>query len=314
MPAVNAASRPGASLGFDALRHRAGGGSIPSSSSSPSGWTAATPATMDYLRALGRPPRRRPPRPAVGPHRHRHRHHLQHRPALLDRVRRSGARADRALRLGRRLSRRARARGSTRWSRGCAQRSPEPFEARAYVDTGPVQERVYAQHAGHRLDRQEHLRDQPRARLVDLPGRDHLQPAARARCAGASISAAPARCASRRARPARFVEPGVLDSTRCISYLTIEQRGRHSAGASRADVGSHVYGCDICQEVCPYNAARRRTRRIRAWQPRAALDLPRLAELWRRPDAELREGHEGRADDARQADGPATQSCGGDRE
>ena len=98
--------------------------------------------------SLGRAPRRRPPRPPVRADRHRHRHCLQHRPAVLDRVRRSRSRAHRALRVGRRLSRRDRRSGSRRCWRGCATRPPEPFEARAYVDTGPVQERVYAQHAG----------------------------------------------------------------------------------------------------------------------------------------------------------------------
>ena len=49
-----------------------------------------------------------------------------------------------------------------------------------------------------------------------------------------------------------FVEPYVLDANRCISYLTIEYRGEFSPEQS-AMVGNHLYGCDICQEVCPYN-------------------------------------------------------------
>ncbi len=49
-----------------------------------------------------------------------------------------------------------------------------------------------------------------------------------------------------------LTEPGVLDSGKCVSYLTIEYRGEFSAEQEKM-VGGHVYGCDVCQEVCPYN-------------------------------------------------------------
>jgi epoxyqueuosine reductase len=92
----------------------------------------------------------------------------------------------------------------------------EGFEARRCVDTGPVQERVYAQYAGPGLDRQEHVPDQSRARFLALPVRDHHQSRSHARRAGFDQCGTCTLCLASCPTGA-LVEPGVLDSTRCLS-------------------------------------------------------------------------------------------------
>jgi epoxyqueuosine reductase len=90
-----------------------------------------------------------------------------------------------------------------------------------------------------------------------------------------------------------IVGPGVLDSTRCISYLTIELKGDIPVALAPA-IGNHVYGCDICQEVCPWNASPALSDDP-AWQPRRAWDGVTTVELAARPDDELRAGMRGSA-------------------
>jgi epoxyqueuosine reductase len=78
----------------------------------------------------------------------------------------------------------------------------------------------------------------------------------------------------------------VLDATRCISYLTIEHRG-DIPEPLQAGMGSHVYGCDICQEVCPWNGSAPASTDP-AWQPRRFWDAPTLTSLQQASDPELR--------------------------
>jgi epoxyqueuosine reductase len=74
-----------------------------------------------------------------------------------------------------------------------------------------------------------------------------------------------------------FVGPYVLDARRCISYLTIELKGAIPREL-RPLLGAHIFGCDICQDVCPYNATVKVTREP-AFQPRQGLHAPELIPL-----------------------------------
>jgi epoxyqueuosine reductase len=169
---------------------------------------------------------------------------------------------------------------------------PEPFDARPYVDTGPVQERVYAQHAGVGWIGKNSCVIHPQlgsflflaeiicslALTPDTPAFDQ--------CGTCTLclEACPTRA---------LVAPGVLDATRCISYLTIEHRGDIPETLG-ADVGTHVFGCDICQEVCPWNQAAPISGDPH-WQPRLAWDGRRVSELAAISDAELSEALKGSA-------------------
>jgi epoxyqueuosine reductase len=85
----------------------------------------------------------------------------------------------------------------------------------------------------------------------------------------------------------------VLDSRRCISYLTIELRGPIPTQFSSA-VGSHVYGCDVCQEVCPWNQVPARSDDP-VWQPRGVWAGAKVSALAAMTDEALRDAMRGTA-------------------
>lgn len=163
--------------------------------------------------------------------------------------------------------------------------SDAPFEARAYVDTGPVQERVYAQYAGLGWIGKNTCLINPQLGSWLFLGEIITTLDLEADTQGLEQCGSCTRCLDACPTGA-LVEPGVLDSNRCLSYLTIEHRGT-LPDEHRQAIGTHVYGCDICQEVCPYNQPAPSSSDP-AWQPREGLDRPALAELWRRTDAEWR--------------------------
>ncbi len=189
------------------------------------------------------------------------------------------------------------------------QRFLGPFEARAYVDTGPVQERVLAKYAGlgwlgkntlllnHTLGSffflgviLTTLDLEPTLAVNELPPPDLC-----GNCRQC-LDACPTQA---------FVEPYVLDARKCISYLTIELRGSIPE-EFREPMGHHVFGCDICQDVCPWNR-RAPITTLLEFQPRVfpsqeekrtdasqlpadeTLFLPRLEWLASLSEAEFRE-------------------------
>ncbi len=127
------------------------------------------------------------------------------------------------------------------------------FEARAYVDTGPVVERSLAAAAGLGWTAKNTCLIHPRigsyvflaVLLTSLEAEPEANLTVPDRCGSCT------RCLEACPTDALFA-PYQMDATKCISYLTIEHRGPISPGLMEG-MGRQVFGCDICQDVCPWN-------------------------------------------------------------
>ncbi len=158
---------------------------------------------------------------------------------------------------------------------------PPDLITRSYVDTGPIVERVFAKYAGIGwIGKNTCIINQKKGSWLFLgviltsldltPDGSAWNPPAPDRCGTCTrcIEACPTDA---------IVAPYQLDSNKCISYLTIEKRGSIPEDL-RPGMGRHIFGCDICQDVCPWNRKAPVTT-APEFEPRPGLVNPALAEF-----------------------------------
>ncbi len=127
-------------------------------------------------------------------------------------------------------------------------------EFRAFTDTAPVMEREFAARAGLGWVGKHTLLIHPRfGSWMLLGGVLTTVELASGSSPVADHCGTCTRCID--ACPTGAITPYSVDGSRCISYLTIERRGAIDAGFCEG-IGDRVYGCDVCQEVCPHNSER----------------------------------------------------------
>jgi epoxyqueuosine reductase len=128
-----------------------------------------------------------------------------------------------------------------------------PFESRWYVDTGPLVERLYARYAGIGwIGKNTCILDQELGSWlflgviitsIELPATPINLPEDRCGSCTRCLDACPT---------GALTAPYQMDAGLCIAYLTIEKRGSIPEPL-RSQMGRQVFGCDICQDVCPWN-------------------------------------------------------------
>jgi epoxyqueuosine reductase len=166
----------------------------------------------------------------------------------------------------------------------------EGVETRCYVDTGPVVERVYAKYAGVGwIGKNTCILNQKLGSWLflgviltsldlkpDIPAPDRCGSCTRC------IDACPTDA---------LIAPYQLDANKCISYLTIEKRGVIPE-EMREGMGQQLFGCDICQDVCPWNRKSPPTT-ANEFQPREGLVNPALQWLAEMGEEEFRQKFRG---------------------